>query len=44
MSPAVVIAKNNMRNVDMERTFVADWITMAPGTQDPSHYYFSNEE
>lgn len=44
MSPVVVIAKNNMHNVNMERSFVADWIIMAPGTQDPSHYYFSDAE
>lgn len=43
-SPALVIAKNNFHNVIMDQSFVADWITMAPGTQDPSHYYFSDEE
>jgi peptide/nickel transport system substrate-binding protein len=43
MQPALVIAKNNFHNVDMSQDFVADWITMAPGTQDPSHYYFSDE-
>ncbi len=40
MAPAVVIAKNDFRNVIMDDTFVSDWIIMAPGTQDPSHYYF----
>jgi peptide/nickel transport system substrate-binding protein len=44
MQPALVIAKNNMHNVIMDRSFVADWITMAPGTQNPSTYYFSDEE
>lgn len=44
MSPAVVITKNNFHNVIMDRSFVADWIIMAPGTQDPSHYYFGDEE
>ena len=43
-SPALVIAKNNFHNVIMDQSFVSDWITMAPGTQDPSHYYFSDEE
>jgi peptide/nickel transport system substrate-binding protein len=40
MAPAIVIAKNDFRNVIMDQSFVADWIIMAPGTQDPSHYYF----
>lgn len=44
MSPALVVAKNNFHNVIMDQSFVADWITMAPGTQDPSHYYFSDAE
>ena len=44
MQPALVIAKNNFRNVIMDQSFVSDWITMAPGTQDPSHYYFSDAE
>ena len=44
MSPALVIAKNNFHNVIMDQSFVSDWITMAPGTQDPSHYYFSDLE
>jgi peptide/nickel transport system substrate-binding protein len=44
MSPALVVAKNNFRNVIMDPSFVSDWIIMAPGTQDPSHYYFSDEE
>jgi peptide/nickel transport system substrate-binding protein len=44
MSPALVIAKNNFHNVIMDQSFVSDWITMAPGTQDPSHYYFSDAE
>lgn len=44
MPPALVIAKNNFRNVIMDQSFVSDWIIMAPGTQDPSHYYFADEE
>jgi peptide/nickel transport system substrate-binding protein len=40
MAPAVVIAKNDFRNVIMDQSFVSDWIIMAPGTQDPSHFYF----
>jgi peptide/nickel transport system substrate-binding protein len=44
MSPALVIAKNNMHNVVMDQSFVSDWITMAPGTQDPSEYYFSDAD
>ncbi|MCC6453854.1 MAG: ABC transporter substrate-binding protein [Caldilineaceae bacterium] len=44
MSPALVIAKNNFHNVIMDQSFVGDWIIMAPGTQDPSHYYFGDEE
>ena len=40
MAPAIVIAKNDFRNVIMDQSFVSDWIIMAPGTQDPSHYFF----
>ncbi len=44
MSPALVIAKNNFHNVILDPSFVSDWIIMSPGTQDPSHFYFSDEE
>lgn len=44
MAPVPVIVKNNFHNVIIDQSFVADWIIMAPGTQDPSHYYFSDEE
>ena len=40
MGPNLVIIKNNVKNV-IEDDFTADWIIMAPGTQDPSHYYFA---
>jgi len=38
MSPSPVVAKNNFRNVATK--FTGDWIIMAPGTQDPCHYFF----
>jgi peptide/nickel transport system substrate-binding protein len=41
--PQVVIVKNNFKNVLEDPNWVADWIVMAPGTQDPSHYYFAQE-
>jgi len=41
MPPAPVVIKDNFKNVNESRDFVADWIIMAPGTQDPSHYYFA---
>jgi len=41
MPPAPVVIKDNFMNVNENRDFVADWIIMAPGTQDPSHYYFA---
>jgi peptide/nickel transport system substrate-binding protein len=44
MAPVPVVVKNNFHNVIIDQSFVADWIIMAPGTQDPSHYYFSDEE
>jgi peptide/nickel transport system substrate-binding protein len=44
MAPSPVIVKNNFHNVITDQSFVADWITMAPGTQDPSHYWISEEE
>ena len=40
MAPTPVIVKNDFKNVIMDQSFVSDWIIMAPGTQDPSHYYF----
>jgi peptide/nickel transport system substrate-binding protein len=40
MNPGVVIIKDNFKNV-IEDNFTSDWIIMAPGTQDPSHYYFA---
>ncbi len=33
-----VIVKNNFKNV-IEEGFTADWLIMAPGTQDPCQYY-----
>jgi peptide/nickel transport system substrate-binding protein len=39
--PNLVIIKDNFKNVNESPDFTADWITMAPGTQDPSHYYFA---
>jgi len=39
--PNLVIIKDNFKNVIESRDFTADWIIMAPGTQDPSHYYFA---
>lgn len=39
MNPGLVVIKDNFMNV-MD-TFTSDWIIMAPGTQDPSHYYFA---
>jgi peptide/nickel transport system substrate-binding protein len=41
--PQPVVIKNNFKNVLEDPNWVADWITMAPGTQDPSHYYFAQE-
>jgi hypothetical protein len=41
MPPVPVVIKDNFKNVVESRDFVADWIIMAPGTQDPSHYYFA---
>ena len=38
MSPAPAIVKNNFRNVPAK--FTQDWIIMAPGTLDPSHFFF----
>ena len=37
--PSIVIVKDDFKNV-IETGFTADWIIMAPGTQDPSQYYF----
>jgi peptide/nickel transport system substrate-binding protein len=39
--PNIVVVKDNFKNVIESRDFTADWIIMAPGTQDPSHYYFA---
>jgi peptide/nickel transport system substrate-binding protein len=39
--PNLVIIKDNFKNVIEARDFTADWIIMAPGTQDPSHYYMA---
>lgn len=39
-APGMVIVKNDFKNVIADQSFVGDWIIMAPGTQDPSHYYF----
>lgn len=39
-APAIVIIKNDFKNVIEDQSFVADWIIMAPGTQDPPQYYF----
>lgn len=38
MSPAVVVVKNNFRNVPEQST--QDWIIMSPGTLDPCHFFF----
>ena len=38
MSPQPAIVKNNFRNVPAK--FTQDWIIMAPGTLDPSHFFF----
>ncbi|MEM7131306.1 MAG: ABC transporter substrate-binding protein [Chloroflexota bacterium] len=40
MAPGLVIVKDDFKNVIADQSFVADWIIMAPGTQDPSQYYF----
>jgi peptide/nickel transport system substrate-binding protein len=40
LNPGIVVIKNNFKNV-IEDKFTSDWIIMAPGTQDPSHYYFA---
>jgi peptide/nickel transport system substrate-binding protein len=37
--PNLLVVKDNFKNVIEARDFTADWIIMAPGTQDPSHYY-----
>ncbi|MBN1889586.1 MAG: ABC transporter substrate-binding protein [Thermoflexales bacterium] len=36
-SPQPVVVKNYFYNV--QEDFTTDWIVMAPGTQDPSHYW-----
>jgi peptide/nickel transport system substrate-binding protein len=36
--PNVVVVKNDFKNVPED--FTTDWIYMAPGTLDPSHFYF----
>ena len=41
MVPGPVVVKNNFRNVP--ENFTQDWIIMAPGTLDPSHFYFESE-
>ncbi|HEY9076989.1 MAG TPA: ABC transporter substrate-binding protein [Anaerolineaceae bacterium] len=38
MSPGPAVVKNNFRNVPEK--FTSDWIIMAPGTLDPSHFFF----
>lgn len=38
--PNVVVVKNNFKNVP--ETYTTDWIYMAPGALDPSHFYFDN--
>jgi peptide/nickel transport system substrate-binding protein len=40
MAPALLVVKNDFKNVIEDQSFVSDWIIMAPGTQDPSQYYF----
>jgi len=40
MAPALVVVKNNFKNV--MKDFTTDWLIMAPGTQDPAHYYFES--
>lgn len=37
MAPQPVVVKNYFHNV--AETHTSDWITMTPGTQDPSHYW-----
>jgi peptide/nickel transport system substrate-binding protein len=37
MTPALVVIKNNFKNVQEE--FVTDWLIMGPGTMDPCQYY-----
>jgi peptide/nickel transport system substrate-binding protein len=39
--PNLLVVKDNFKNVIESRDFTADWIIMAPGTQDPSHYYMT---
>ncbi len=41
MQPGLVVIKDNFKNVYEGSDFTADWIIMAPGTQDPSHYYMA---
>jgi len=38
MTPVPTVVKNNFRNVPEKYT--ADWIFMAPGNLDPSHFFF----
>jgi peptide/nickel transport system substrate-binding protein len=40
LQPNVVVVKNNFKNVP--ENFTTDWIYMAPGTLDPSHFYFDD--
>ncbi len=37
--PNLLVVKDKFKNVIEAKDFTADWIIMAPGTQDPSHYY-----
>ncbi len=38
LQPGPLLVKDNFKNV-IEEGFTADWLIMAPGTQDPCHYY-----
>ncbi len=40
--PAPVVVKNNFKNVWVGPDYVASWIVMTPGNQDPSTYYFDD--
>ena len=40
--PAPVVVKNNFKNVWAGPDYLASWIVMTPGNQNPSTYYFDD--
>lgn len=42
--PLPLVVKNNMKNVWATPDYVASWIAMSPGNQNPATYYFDDAE